>query len=111
MGLWCRDDLCWQAAGRKKMPAISESEARARLAEVPGWDVGDISLVLKLALPSFPVAIAFVVEVALVAEAADHHPDILIHYRRVTLTLWTHTEGGITDKDFALAKEINKLIK
>jgi 4a-hydroxytetrahydrobiopterin dehydratase len=93
------------------MPAISESEARARLAEVPGWDVGDKSLVRKLALPSFPDAIAFVVKVAFVAEAADHHPDILIHYRRVTLTLWTHTEGGITDKAFALAKEINKLIK
>lgn len=93
------------------MPAISESEARARLAEVPGWDVGDKSLVRKLALPSFADAVAFVVKVAFVAEAADHHPDILINYRRVTLTLWTHTEGGITDKDFALAREINKLIK
>jgi 4a-hydroxytetrahydrobiopterin dehydratase len=93
------------------MPAISESEARARLGEVPGWEVGDKSLVRKLALPSFPEAIAFVVQVAFVAEAADHHPDILINYRRVTLTLWTHTEGGITNKDFALAQEINKLIK
>jgi 4a-hydroxytetrahydrobiopterin dehydratase len=93
------------------MPAISESEARARLGEVPGWELGDKSLVRKLALPSFPEAIAFVVQVAFVAEAADHHPDILINYRRVTLTLWTHTEGGITNKDFALAQEINKLIK
>jgi 4a-hydroxytetrahydrobiopterin dehydratase len=93
------------------MPAISESEARARLGEIPGWDVGDKSLVRKLALPSFPEAVAFVVQVAFVAEAADHHPDILINYRRVTLTLWTHTEGGITEKDFALAKEIAKLIK
>jgi 4a-hydroxytetrahydrobiopterin dehydratase len=92
------------------MPAISESEARARLAEVPGWDMGDKSLVRKLALPSFSDAVAFVVKVAFVAEAADHHPDILINYRRVTLTSWTHTEGGITEKDFALAKEINKLI-
>jgi 4a-hydroxytetrahydrobiopterin dehydratase len=93
------------------MPAISESEARARLGEVPGWEVGEKSLIRKLALPSFPEAIAFVVKVAFVAEAADHHPDVMINYRRVTLTLWTHTEGGITDKDFALAKEINKLIK
>ena len=93
------------------MPAISESEARARLGEVPGWEVGDKALVRKLALPSFPEAIAFVVQVAFVAEAADHHPDILINYRRVTLTLWTHTEGGITNKDFALAQELNKLIK
>jgi 4a-hydroxytetrahydrobiopterin dehydratase len=93
------------------MPAISESEARARLGELPNWEVGEKSLVRKLALPSFPEAIAFVVKVAFVAEAADHHPDVLINYRRVTLTLWTHTDGGITEKDFALAKEINKLIK
>jgi 4a-hydroxytetrahydrobiopterin dehydratase len=93
------------------MAAISESEARARLTEVPGWDVGDKSLLRKLTLASFPEAVAFTVKVAFVAEAADHHPDILINYRRVTLTLWTHTEGGITEKDFALAKEINKLIK
>jgi 4a-hydroxytetrahydrobiopterin dehydratase len=93
------------------MPAIAESEARARLDEIPGWDMGDKSLVRKLALPSFPDAIAFVVKIAFAAEAADHHPDISINYRRVTLTLWTHTEGGITEKDFALAKEISKLIK
>ncbi len=92
------------------MPAISETDARSRLAEIPGWDVGEKSLLRKLALPSFPDAIAFVVKVAFVAEAGDHHPDILVNYRRVTLTLWTHTEGGITEKDFALAKEINKLL-
>jgi 4a-hydroxytetrahydrobiopterin dehydratase len=92
------------------MAAISESEVRTRLEEVPGWDVGDKSLVRKLSWRSFPEAIAFVVKVAFVAEGADHHPDIAINYRRVTLTLWTHTEGGITEKDFALAKAINKLI-
>jgi 4a-hydroxytetrahydrobiopterin dehydratase len=92
------------------MPAISESEARTRLGEIPNWEVGEKSLVRKLALPSFPEAIAFVVKVAFVAEAADHHPDVLINYRRVTLTLWTHTEGGITEKDFGLAKAINTLV-
>jgi 4a-hydroxytetrahydrobiopterin dehydratase len=102
---------CVSAERGKAMPALSESEARARLGEVPGWDVGEKSLVRKLALPSFPDAVAFTVKVAFVAEAADHHPDILINYRRVTLTLWTHTEGGITEKDFALAREINKLMK
>jgi 4a-hydroxytetrahydrobiopterin dehydratase len=93
------------------MSAISEADARMRLSEIPGWDVGDKSLVRKLSLPSFPDAIAFVVKVAFVAEAADHHPDLAINYRRVTLTLWTHTEGGITEKDFALAKAIDKLLK
>jgi 4a-hydroxytetrahydrobiopterin dehydratase len=92
------------------MPGLSEHDARARLSEVPGWDLGDKTLVRKLSLPSFGDAVAFVVKLAFVAEAADHHPDILINYRRVTLTLWTHTEGGITEKDFALAKQINKLL-
>lgn len=92
------------------MAAMSETEARTRLGEVPGWDLSENTLVRKVALPSFPEAVAFVVKLAFVAEAADHHPDILINYRRVTLTLWTHTEKGITDKDFALAKEINKLL-
>lgn len=93
------------------MPAISEADARTRLSEIPGWDIGDKALVRKVSLPSFPDAIAFVVKVAFVAESADHHPDLLINYRRVTLTLWTHTEGGITEKDFALAKSLNKFIK
>lgn len=92
------------------MAAMSETEARTRLGEVPGWDLSENTLVRKVALPSFPEAVAFVVKLAFVAEAADHHPDILINYRRVTLTLWTHTENGITDKDFALAKAINKLL-
>jgi 4a-hydroxytetrahydrobiopterin dehydratase len=93
------------------MPAISENDARARLSEIPGWDIGEKSLVRKVSLPSFREAVAFVVKVAFVAEAADHHPDILINYRRVTLTLWTHTDGGITEKDFALARDLNTLLK
>ena len=77
---------------------------RARLGEIPGWDVGEKSLVRKLALPSFPEAIAFTVKVAFVAEAADHHPDIAINYRRVTLSWSTHDEGGLTLKDIDGAK-------
>jgi 4a-hydroxytetrahydrobiopterin dehydratase len=92
------------------MPAMAEQDVRARLAEVPGWDLSDKTLVRKLSLPSFRDAVAFVVKLAFVAEAADHHPDILINYRRVTLTLWTHTEGGLTEKDFVLAQQINKLL-
>ncbi len=53
---------------------------------------------------SFPDAVAFVNRLVPGAEAADHHPDILISYRRVTLTYSTHTEGGLTEKDFEGAK-------
>ncbi len=92
------------------MAMLSENEVRPRLAEVPGWELVEKTLVRKLSFPSFPAAVAFVVKLAFAAEAADHHPDISINYRRVTLTLWTHTANGITEKDFALAKEINTLV-
>ena len=92
------------------MAMLSENEVRAGLAEIPEWEVADKTLVRKYTFPSFPAAVAFVVKLAFTAEAGDHHPDILINYRRVTLTLWTHTAAGITKKDFALAKEINTLV-
>ena len=91
------------------MAMLSEDDIRARLAELPGWEPVAKTLVRKFAFPSFPEAVAFVVKLAFTAEGADHHPDILINYRRVTLTLWTHTEGGVTEKDLALAKAINAL--
>jgi len=68
-----------------------------------GWTEVDGALECTFELPSFPEAIAFVNRVADLAEAADHHPDIAIHYRRVTLRWWTHTAGGITDRDRELA--------
>jgi 4a-hydroxytetrahydrobiopterin dehydratase len=60
-------------------------------------------------LPSFPEALLFVGAVGHLAERAEHHPDILIQYRSVTLTLSTHSAGGLTDQDFALAAEANAL--
>ncbi|MGH9381456.1 MAG: 4a-hydroxytetrahydrobiopterin dehydratase [Thermoanaerobaculia bacterium] len=57
--------------------------------------------------PTFRAAVAFVAYVAELAEAADHHPDIEIRYNRVTLTLSTHSAGGLTDKDFTLAARIH----
>lgn len=68
-----------------------------------GWAEVDGALERTFELPSFPEAIAFVNRIADLAEAEDHHPDIAIHYRRVTLRWWTHTAGGITDRDRELA--------
>jgi 4a-hydroxytetrahydrobiopterin dehydratase len=62
-------------------------------------------------LPSFPEAIAFVRRVAAVAEAANHHPDIAISYRKVTLRWTTHSAGGITDRDYELATRTNELVE
>jgi 4a-hydroxytetrahydrobiopterin dehydratase len=83
------------------MAALSKDEVKARLKEVQGWELDGDELKRKFKFD------AFVNRVAELAEAADHHPDISIKYNRVKLTLSTHSEGGITGKDFALAAEID----
>ena len=55
----------------------------------------------KYTFAGFPDAIAFVTRLAFEAEAADHHPDLLVNFKRVTVTWSTHSDGGITEKDFA----------
>jgi len=74
-----------------------------------GWSEVDGALERTFDLPSFAAAITFVNRVADLAEAADHHPDIAISYRRVTLRWWTHTAGGITDRDRELAAASGEL--
>jgi 4a-hydroxytetrahydrobiopterin dehydratase len=89
---------------------LRPEEIREALADLPGWELDGKTIRRKLRFADFPAAIAFVNRVAEAAEAADHHPDVLIHYREVTLVLWTHTQGGITRKDLALAATISRLV-
>ena len=71
---------------------------------------GDDAIVRDLKFADFAAAIAFVNDVAQAAEAADHHPDILVHgWNKVRLTLSTHSQGGLTDADFQLAGQIDRL--
>lgn len=90
------------------MAKLSTESVRGALEKLPGWDLRDGAIGKQFTWPSFPDAIKFVNQVADLAEQADHHPDILINYRRVTLTLSTHSEGGITQKDFDLAAQIER---
>lgn len=89
---------------------IKPERVQPRLAEVPGWTLapGGGAITRTYQLPSFRAAIAFVGYVAELAEAADHHPDIDVRYRRVSLALATHSAGGLTDKDFDLARAIDQ---
>lgn len=74
------------------------------------WREEDAALVRDFEFKDFAGAMAFVNEVAEAAEEAGHHPDILVHgYNKVRLTLSTHSEGGITDADHALAATIDDL--
>lgn len=84
---------------------LADEDVEAGLARLPGWERAGDSIRRVYELPSFPDAVAFVQRVADAAEAADHHPDIDIRYRRVVLVLTTHSEGGLTAKDLALAAD------
>jgi 4a-hydroxytetrahydrobiopterin dehydratase len=86
--------------------ALSDDEIRAALADLPGWDLGDGQITRQFRLDSFAGAIAFVVRLSYAAEAANHHPDLDIRYSRVGVTLSTHSEGGVTQKDLDLARTI-----
>ena len=91
------------------MRLLSETEVDRGLAVLDGWRRDDNRIRRTLEFPSFPAAIAFVNRVAGLAEEADHHPDIDIRYRRVDLTLSTHSAGGLTAKDMELAGAIDRL--
>jgi 4a-hydroxytetrahydrobiopterin dehydratase len=88
------------------MPPLPDESINQRLEALPGWTREGDEIVKTYELPSFPDAIAFVTRVADLAERANHHPDLDIRYRNVRVALSTHDQGGITDKDFALAAEI-----
>jgi 4a-hydroxytetrahydrobiopterin dehydratase len=86
---------------------LSESEISAGLESLDSWEVRDRRLRKQYTFRTFLRAIAFVNSVAYLAEGAGHHPDITINYNRVTLRLITHSEKALTDRDFALARDID----
>ena len=92
-----------------KAPLLSETEIAASLAEIPAWMRDGDRLVRRWTFRNFAEALVFVNRVAEPAEAMDHHPDIAIHWNEVKLTLWTHASGGLTSKDVALARAIDRL--
>ena len=80
---------------------LTDKDIKSKLAGLPGWAVEGNALVRQYTLPTFPDAIAFVTRLAFDAEAADHHPDLTVSYRKVRVAWSTHSAGGITAKDFA----------
>ena len=88
---------------------LTPTEIEQELATLQSWTQAGNQISRTFALPSFPAALAFASAVGHLAERADHHPDILIQYRKVTLTLSTHSAGGLTKQDFDLATEINAI--
>ena len=77
---------------------------------MPGWQKNGGLITRTFQFPDFATAMGFVNQVAGLAEAAGHHPDIDIRWNKVTLALTTHDAGGLTEKDFALARECDLLV-
>ncbi len=91
------------------MSALSKVEVQEKLKGMEGWSHAGKALHKKFTFKSFMPAIGFVNRIAEVAEKAGHHPDITVNYNLVSISLSTHSEGGVTEKDFQLAKEIDGL--
>lgn len=93
------------------MSAMTKDEVKTRLESLPGWERDGDEIEKEFRFDDFKASMAFVNRVADLAETADHHPDITIKYNRVKLTLSTHSEGGVTEKDFALAAQIDAAVR
>jgi 4a-hydroxytetrahydrobiopterin dehydratase len=91
------------------MAKLQEQSIRAALKELPGWELTGEGLRKKFEFASFPEAVKFVDRLVEPAEAAQHHPNIAVVYRWVTLILTTHDEGGVTQKDIDLARAIQRI--
>ncbi len=91
------------------MATLTPDDAQSRLRELNGWTREGNAIVKQFVFNGFPEAVRFVSRLVPHAEAADHHPDVLINYKRVTLTYSTHSEGGLTAKDFEGAKTADRV--
>ena len=90
---------------------LLDSEIRQALETLPGWRKNGNVIQRVFEFPDFAKAIEFVNKVAAAAEASNHHPDILINYNKVTLTLVSHDAGGITGRDLKMAGKINEVAR
>ena len=88
------------------MAKLSAEQIAEKLKALPGWEYKNNAIGKMFKFEEYIDGIEFVQKVAEIAEAADHHPDITINYTRVTFSCSTRSEGGVTDKDFKLADNI-----
>lgn len=92
------------------MARLSEGQVEAGLARLPGWRREGDALVKQFAFEGFTDAVAALVRLAFEAEAADHHPDVSLSYRRLVVSYTTHSAGGLTQKDLDGAATADRLL-
>jgi 4a-hydroxytetrahydrobiopterin dehydratase len=91
--------------------ALSQAEIEKNLKDLPQWKQEDKALIRVQTFPEYKDALDFVYQVGLAAEENDHHPDITMNFKRVTVKYWTHTARGITALDFKMAGIVEKLVQ
>lgn len=89
---------------------LSQTQIQIELQKLSVWKLAENEITKQFVFKDFIQAIGFINQVAILAEKFDHHPDIDIRWNKVTLRLSTHSAGGLTEKDFILAKEIDKIV-
>ena len=92
------------------MALLNDAAIKENLAQLSGWTRDGNAIKKQFTFKGFPEAVAFVQRLVPGCEAADHHPDVTINYRRVTLSYSTHSEGGVTEKDFAGARAAERVV-
>ncbi|MBI5808266.1 MAG: 4a-hydroxytetrahydrobiopterin dehydratase [Ignavibacteriales bacterium] len=92
------------------MKLINIEEINKKLQDLPGWSLVDNSIQKEFTLKDFVDALGFLMKIGFLAERHDHHPDLLLHsWNKVKIIISTHSEGGLTEKDFNLAEQIEKI--
>ncbi|MHB1844052.1 MAG: 4a-hydroxytetrahydrobiopterin dehydratase [Deltaproteobacteria bacterium] len=92
--------------GTPKLPPARVAEL---LRQLPGWEASAERLTRSFTFKDFRMAMAFVNRMAELAEAEGHHPDFTVHYSKVTVYLWTHAIGGLSENDFIVAAKLSRL--
>lgn len=92
------------------MKLINIEEINKKLQDLPGWSLVDNSIQKEFTLKDFVGALGFLMKIGFLAEKLDHHPDLFLHsWNKVKIIISTHSEGGLTEKDFNLAEQIEKI--
>ena len=92
------------------MPLLKSMEIDKKLSVLPGWNYKDKQIEKLFELNNFREALDFACKIGETAEDLNHHPDIFIHsWNKVKINISTHSEGGVTEKDFLLAKQIERI--
>src|SRR5208283_4150375 len=93
------------------MPKLGPDQITEKLKALPGWERKGEAIAKRYTFKAFMDGIRFLNRIAEIAEQMDHHPDVTINYRRITFSLSTHDQGGITERDFKLGEAIEREFK